>query len=298
MKSIQHNKHKKPLNLSVGAENKPTEIQTIELVFLHGWGMNKGIWSNFIEQCREQSLEQCREKYSDDYLRLQLDLVFTAIDLPGFGERSSDNIQDYSLHDFAESVYAQLSQATILIGWSFGGLVAQCLADGHFPKVIGHVQVASTPKFVESVDWPGISHSVLNDFHTQLNKNQHALIKRFIAIQCMGLANAKETIKVITELLYQYPPSSHDSLAKTLDLLIESDLRGLLKTSTLPCLRIFGRLDSLVPARAIELISESCEKTELVVIKKAAHAPFISHPQETAGLILDFITKNVVASLK
>ena len=283
MTSIQHNKHKKTLSLTIGTENKSTTIQTVELVFLHGWGMNKGIWSHFIEQCREQ--------YSKNYANSQVNLVFTAFDLPGFGECANDNIQDNSLHDFAEAVYSQLSQATIVIGWSFGGLVAQCLADGYFPKVISHVQIASTPKFVATADWPGISDSVLNDFHTQLNKDQRALIKRFIAIQCMGLANAKETIREFTELLHQYPLSSHDSLAKTLDLLIESDLRPLVKTSKLPCLRIFGRLDSLVPTRAIKLICECNEQNESVIIKKAAHAPFISHPKETALLIFDFIIK-------
>ena len=57
----------------------------------------------------------------------------------------------------------------------------------------------------------------------------------------------------------------------------------------LPWLRIYGRLDSLVPKAAIPLLDERYPASRSLVLEKASHAPFISHPEPFITLLRQFI---------
>ena len=57
----------------------------------------------------------------------------------------------------------------------------------------------------------------------------------------------------------------------------------------LPWLRVYGRLDSLVPKASIPLLDERYPASRSVVLEKASHAPFISHPQQFIEIIEHFV---------
>ncbi|MNJ79619.1 Pimeloyl-[acyl-carrier protein] methyl ester esterase [compost metagenome] len=67
------------------------------------------------------------------------------------------------------------------------------------------------------------------------------------------------------------------------------DLRDELVGLDLPWLRIYGRLDSLVPKAAIPLLDERYPASRSLVLEKASHAPFISHPEPFITLLRQFI---------
>ena len=48
----------------------------------------------------------------------------------------------------------------------------------------------------------------------------------------------------------------------------------------MPYLRMYGKLDGLVPRKAIEPINVLSPDSDVVILEKASHAPFISHPEE------------------
>ena len=48
----------------------------------------------------------------------------------------------------------------------------------------------------------------------------------------------------------------------------------------MPFLRLYGKLDGLVPRKAIKLITELSPRSDTFVFEQASHAPFISHPEE------------------
>ena len=77
-----------------------------ELVLLHGWGMNQGVW-----QLVQPELESL---YSGNV---------RSLDLPGFGN-SLVCPSPYTLHDAAVILSEQLKPKSILMGWSLGGLFA------------------------------------------------------------------------------------------------------------------------------------------------------------------------------
>jgi len=46
----------------------------------------------------------------------------------------------------------------------------------------------------------------------------------------------------------------------------------------MPFLRLYGRLDGLVPRKIVPLLDDLWPESESILFDKAAHAPFVSHP--------------------
>ncbi len=233
-----------------------------EMVLLHGWGMNQGGWQVILIG-REFSCEG----------------TIRCLDLPGFGEAQSVP-NTYNLHEAAKMLSEQLHNDSILVGWSLGGLFSLYIA-AHWPEKVSKViLVASSPFFAQADNWAGIKPEVLDAFKEQLITQTDKTIERFLAIQAMGSESARDDIKALKRLLKQYPAPQERALSAGLDILQQEDLRQLFSKITLPIRGIFGRLDALVPYRAIKDMQALQPNFEYEVIDKASHAPFISHKTE------------------
>ena len=241
----------------------------MDLVLLHGWGMNSGAFSSFIP-------------YLQDHFRV------TTIDLPGFGENAHHLPSPYTVEALANMISAQLPKHSVLAGWSLGGLVAQKIAIDAPQKLAGLITIASTPRFSAGPCWPGIAEDLLAMFEAQLEKNYRKTLERFLAIQAMGSATAKNDIKTIREHVTEYPEPAEEALKRGLGILAKEDLRQVVGRISVPTLRLYGRLDSLVPTAGIDRICELHPQADTVVLPHASHAPFISHPQQTADILTSF----------
>ena len=71
-----------------------------------------------------------------------------------------------------------------------------------------------------------------------------------------------------------------DVLNGGLEILKTVDLREPLRALTVPFLRLYGYLDGLVPRKVVPLLDELWPASESLIFARAAHAPFISHPDE------------------
>jgi pimeloyl-[acyl-carrier protein] methyl ester esterase len=240
--------------------------------------MNQGIWQPFCWHF---------EAYYGSTVKLR------CLDLPGFGRANDVDVSPYSLPNIAQWLGAKITRPSVIIAWSLGGLVAQQLVIEHHKHVLAHIQIASTPCFKEQDDWPGIKPNVLKLFAKQLKIDHEALLQRFFAIQNMGLNKPKHSVKQMVALITQYPFAKPKTLEESLELLNTVDLRNDLTISSKKCLRIFGKLDSLVPLKAVEKINELCPNEDVAIIEKASHAPFLSHPEDTFARIRDFLEKRV-----
>ncbi|MCW8109007.1 pimeloyl-ACP methyl ester esterase BioH [Alteromonas ponticola] len=241
-----------------------------ELIFLHGWGMNGGAFSQLFPY-------------------LQNDFTLTVIDLPGFGENSHIVPEPFSLPALADLIASQLSERSVLVGWSLGGLIAQYLALQHEHTITGLITIASSPKFEQASGWPGIDAELLTQFQQQLSTDYKKTIERFLAIQAMGSATARQDIKAIRQAIHEYPEPAQKALAEGLRLLSTEDLRQDINRIKQPTLRLYGRLDSLVPPSSVDQICKLHPQADSVVLPHASHAPFISHPQQTADIIRHFV---------
>lgn len=227
------------------------------LVFLHGWGVNSGVWEPLITYLKE-------------------DFCITTIDLPGYGLNHKNQPTPYNIESVAKSVSNYLPADCILIGWSLGGLIAQQVALDYPAKLKQLILICSSPKFSKNHNWPGIEPKVLDYFIQQLSVESVKTLDRFLAIQAMGSDTARQDVKTIRKAVQQYPPASEQALLEGLDMLENIDLRNKIKNLVTPCMMFLGRLDTLVPEKVAPCIQQLNPHIEIETLHKASHAPFIS----------------------
>ncbi|MDV6317224.1 pimeloyl-ACP methyl ester esterase BioH [Idiomarina sp. HP20-50] len=236
-------------------------------VVLHGWGMNANIWQPIVPELSEHFQLHC-------------------VDLPGFGDSNWVTDNEVSLKSFVEQLMPALPERFHLLGWSLGGLIATQIALNYPEQVLSLNTVASSPHFVENRDWAGIKSGVLEQFQQQLDGNFKKTIERFLAIQAMGSPDAREQVKQVKQLIFTKPMPDSRVLKAALTILQTADLREQLSKIQTPFSRFYGRLDSLVPERAIDDISALAPASKAVVFSKSAHAPFLSEPKSFVNELL------------
>ena len=241
------------------------------LVLLHGWGLNSGAWHSVIPEISK--------KYQ-----------VVTIDLPGFGENAANFPDEYSLSNLAHRVAALIPNNSVLLGWSMGGLIAQKIAIDNDITLSGLITLASTPCFEQKADWHGIKPNVLRLFEQQLEQDYAQTLSRFLAIQALGSPSARADVKQLKQAISAYPTPAISALRSGLQLLSSVDLRCDIGEIDIPTLRMYGRLDSLVPVDGIERIHQLQPSAQQFLFQHAAHAPFISHPHDWLNAIDTFIS--------
>ena len=81
------------------------------------------------------------------------------------------------------------------------------------------------------------------------------------------------------------------ALARGLELLRDSDLRPLLPEITVPALVIAGQYDRVIHPAASHALADALPNARYVEVRRAAHAPFLSHLPEFSALISDFLLR-------
>ena len=235
------------------------------LVLLHGWGLNAEVW-------------HCITAELASHFTLHL------VDLPGYGR--SQGCGAMPLEAMAERVMAQAPEQAIWLGWSLGGLVASQIALTHPERVQALVTVASSPCFSAHDAWPGIKPEVLAGFQQQLSADFQRTVERFLALQTMGTETARQDARTLKQTVLSLPMPDVAVLNGGLEILRTVDLREPLASLALPHLRIYGYLDGLVPRKVVPLLDALWPESESLVVAKAAHAPFISHPAEFCSALI------------
>ena len=241
------------------------------LALIHGWGLHGGIWQTVLPQ-----LEKSFTVYN--------------IDMPGFGYSPVHN-GDYDLDYLVESISAVLPERCHLLGWSLGGLVATAIAIQHPQRIERLITVASNPCFVAGDDWQfGMQAQVLESFMAYLEEDFEGTLIRFLGIQTMGSATQKEDIKLLKEAVFLHGQPSKKALRGGLQILHDADIIQRLAQLKLPILRLYGRLDSLVPVKVAETVGRLLPHSEVKIYRRAAHAPFLSATEEFIGDIRQFLS--------
>lgn len=239
----------------------------VDLVLLHGWGLNAEVW-------------HCISEELGSHFRLHL------VDLPGYGR--SQDFGALTLEEMAEVVLAQAPEKAMWLGWSLGGLVASQIALRNPERVNGLITVASSPCFAANDEWPGIKPEVLANFQHQLSEDFQRTVERFLALQTLGTETARQDTRRLKAVVLEQPMPSVEVLNGGLEILKTADLREPLSQITVPFLRLYGHLDGLVPRKIAGLLNERWPQSKAVIFPKAAHAPFISHPQEFCQVVEEF----------
>lgn len=239
------------------------------LVLLHGWGLNSAVWHTMTT-----ALSQSHTLY--------------LVDLPGYGHsRGLQLPADLSV--WSRHVVEAIPEPAAWLGWSLGGLIATQAAIDYPHRITQLITVASSPKFVAEGKWRGIAPDVLELFQQQLATDFRQTLGRFLAIQAMGSDSARLDVKRLKQVVSDRPEPDLEALAIGLELLASCDLRDELQHIRQPFLRLYGRLDSLVPRKAIGHIDGLSPNSHTTILDKAAHAPFISHPEAFVDALITFL---------
>ncbi|GHF99650.1 pimeloyl-ACP methyl ester esterase BioH [Thalassotalea marina] len=244
--------------------------QGIPLVLIHGWGLNAGVWQPLAK-------------------KLASDFEVITIDLPGYGLNIDNVPTSYELVSITEQIKLAVGKPAVYLGWSLGGLVATELAKQYKNDVMALVTVASSPYFVAGEDWPGIEPNVLAMFHRQLESDTKKTIENFLKIQAMGSPHIRDDIRTIRDLIMQFDMPTKRTLEESLLLLETVDHRASLSDISCPFLRIYGRLDGLVPKAVLNKIDDLAPTSDSIVLDKASHAPFISHVDEFEQALVNWL---------
>jgi len=251
------------------------------LLLIHGWGMHGGVWSDVAH-------------------KLASDFRVHSVDLPGYGySKNAGWVATKSsvlLDAVVDKLSACFADPLTLCGWSLGGEVALRWAMREPDKVRRLVLVASTPCFAERDDWSfGMEKIVLDKFSAELEQNHAATLRRFITLQLRGSENERELLALLRESLFSRGEPDMQVLRDGLNTLRDADLRCELYSVTQPTMIIAGERDKLTPPTASRYLAENIPEACLVEIKGAAHAPFLSHPEEFVRQLKNFIRNKPIS---
>ena len=239
-----------------------------DVVLLHGWGMNGAVW------------QQTADILSR-YVRVHI------VDLPGYG--LSANAPAFDLESIAQAVLQQAPKNAVWVGWSLGGLVASHIAI-HYPEYVSQlVTVASSPKFSAERPWRGIQPKVLDNFTEQLVQDFHGTVDRFMALQAMGSPSARQDVKSLKKSVLTRPEPNQEALLAGLKILADVDVREPLKSVKQPFLRMYGRLDGLVPIKVAEELDALYPRSHKAVFMNSSHAPFMTELEPFCDRLIDFV---------
>ena len=267
------------------------------LLLIHGWGMHGGMWGDVAGQLTQ-------------HFRV------LAVDLPGHGfsaesgewgvgsgqwEVDSGKTAPYfplptphsPLDSIVDQLSAQFSEPLTVCGWSLGGQIALRWALCHPQQVNRLALVASTPCFVRRKNWEcGMAEETLAEFAVALQQDYMQTLRRFLALQVRGSERERELLAALRNALSSHGEPDARALQTGLEILRACDLRSALPNIKQPTLVIGGERDTLAPPQASEYMAEQMPDARLEIIKGAAHAPFLSHPDEFVGQLMGFLKGN------
>jgi pimeloyl-[acyl-carrier protein] methyl ester esterase len=240
-----------------------------DLVLVHGWGLNAGIWDTLAPL-------------------LEPDFRVTRVDLPGHGRSAWQG--DEGLDGLARAVLECVPERAAWLGWSLGGLVAARAALVSPARIERLVLVASTPSFVSRPGWPAaMAPGLIEAFTRDLQRDYLRTLQRFLALHVRGSDAAEAVLRNLRARLLQYGQPSPEALLAGLDILRTTDLRERFAGIACPVLLLMGARDTLVPASAAQPAADLLPDARVELIDGAGHAPFLALPALVAGIIGEFL---------
>ncbi len=258
------------LNVYDSAE-KCSYREKLALIFLHGLPGQISNWKHQVE-------------YFERKYRI---IVY---DQRGFG--ISDKPKKVSLNDYLQDLDKIIesrklnTEDTILIGHSFGGMVAQAYARTH--KVKGLVLIGSLtkikPDIFDKIIWylPPIFWRKILYKETPLTRR---LYRRIFFSPSTPKEVFEEFIKDNKEYLERLPAY----VFRYTRFFIDYDATKWLHEIKVPTLIIVGRDDKVTPVSESKLLNKLIPNSRLIIIEDAGHLVLYEKPSELNGIIEEFI---------
>jgi len=246
-----------------------------DLILLHGWGLNSRIWGPVANT-------------------LAARYRVHSIDLPGHGASEwRDELP--LLDDWVRAIAPYVPRAAIVIGWSLGGLIALRLAMLSPERIAQLVLVSTTPRFMTGTDWThAMTPLVLDNFATRLREDYRGTVQDFLALQVRGEERELASLRELRHRLHAGGMPQPAALDAGLRILRAADLRGALPGLIQPALVVAGEHDRVTPPGSARFLADALPAATLNLVRRAGHAPFLSHADEFLSVLNEFLERDVV----
>jgi pimeloyl-[acyl-carrier protein] methyl ester esterase len=248
------------------------EIKTLgqgpDLVLVHGWAMNSGIWGSAVDALAAE-------------FRLHL------VDLPGHGVNRLMPLS-HDLNTVATQLLSELPPAGWL-GWSLGGLITLAAALQQPLKVKKMLLVSATPSFSEQRGWEyGVGIDAQQAFSDGLENNFDETLHQF-CLQTFGPKWMQQALARLGQggLAGKIPDKK--TLRTGLHLLYHNNLVTGLDSIEIPALWLGGSRDRTVRPESFARAASLMPAAASSMITGAGHAPFISHEEKFLDIIRGFL---------
>jgi pimeloyl-[acyl-carrier protein] methyl ester esterase len=183
-----------------------------------------------------------------------------------------------------------ISSRYSLMGWSLGGQIALDLAAAMPAQIDKLVLVATTPRFVAAADWPyGMKLEVITKMATQLREDYQQTVRDFLDLQVRGSMDGTSVVDQMRHALSVHGEAKPEALEAGLNTLATSDLRPTLPHVLTPTLVIAGQNDRITAPGASRVLAAALPDARYVEMRRAAHAPFLSHRKEFIAVLEPFL---------
>jgi pimeloyl-[acyl-carrier protein] methyl ester esterase len=246
-----------------------------DLVLLHGWSTNLGVWDSLTE-----------------HLARRFRVI--ALDLPGHGASDWDPqavtpaAQAWRVHE----TLAPLTERYALLGWSLGGQFALDLAAAMPAAITRLALVSTTPKFLSGAGWRcGSARTFLQRLAYAVQADAGRAVDEFLRLCARGLAprTAGRVLAALRGALRAHGAACPQALMSGLERLAHGDLRAALPLVRVPSLVIAGQHDRHIRPAASRALAAALPQGRYVQIAGATHAPFLSHARQFAELLTGFL---------
>jgi len=228
----------------------------VVVYMLHGWalhGQQIAMWADFVTALKEKGIEG------------------KLIKIPGL---SAPLKEVWGVNDYVQWLLKQLpNRPVILLGHSFGGQIAVRLANLHADRVQKLILLDSAGLR----DWSLLARTKRSGFEY--------LAKLGRKITSSDLVR-RGFYKVIGVGDYYHAPPL---LRKTMSKVVADEVWSDLPKVKQPTLIIWGRDDQTTPLKLGQKMHQLIQDNQLTIIEKARHSPHLTHPQQVAERIAQFI---------
>ncbi len=224
-----------------------------KIYILHGWAYSTERWKPFIEKLQKESIEI--EMLKIPGLTAPLTAVW--------------DIDDYV--KWLENTLSKEKNKVVLLGHSNGGLISLAYTLKYSNKVKQLILMDST----------GIYHNELP-----------IRLKRFVFVSTAKIGKKITRSVVLRKLLYKlarvhdYEKAPDKIVQETMLNLIRTDLKNKFNLIKIPTLIIWGKNDQVTPVADGEVMKNEIANSSLHIINGARHSPQLTHPKETAEVII------------
>ncbi len=271
-----------------------------DLALIHGWGLGNSAWQPLLpalathfrlhlvslpgydlaESRMDRTPSDEQSQKADEQATFRHTLCRTPIHEPS---------RTPSFDEAAKSLIETLPEGCIACGWSLGSMLAlraASLSPQHFKKLI---LIGGTPSFAQRESWPHAKpKALLDSFADAVAKAPAGTLQRFIVLLNQGDVQARLFGKKLTQQLLATDLPDTATLMSGLDWLRNVDLRDEVAAIDLPTLLLHGEHDPLMPLTAAQWLAEKLPQAQLQVIPGAAHAAFLTNPDDFAARIVAF----------